>query len=174
MKKQSPKLKSARKTEQDRPCQKFWLLVKGQRKKVKVKVNGPGSKSTNTGPSRFRVSRSGHGSSSRSADVILWRGLGLTWTCLRGCWRGVMTSSGDVRWHQQQSSVRVRRVLSPPAREEDARNPRGAWERVYGRMRAGISGSIDRWLRRPSWRRVCAIMIWKSSIWGGAWEILRS
>ena len=23
--------------------------------------------------------------------------LGLTWTCLRGCWRGLMTSSDDVR-----------------------------------------------------------------------------
>ena len=31
-----------------------------------------------------------------------WRGLGSTWTCLRGCWHGVITSSGDVRWHQQQ------------------------------------------------------------------------
>ena len=43
MKKQSPKLESTRKTEQDRPFRKFWLLVKGQRK-VKandmVKVNG--------------------------------------------------------------------------------------------------------------------------------------
>ena len=26
-----------------------------------------------------------------------WHGLGLMWTCLRGCWHGVMTSSDDVR-----------------------------------------------------------------------------
>ena len=100
-----------------------------------------------------------------------WRVLGLTWTCLCGCCRGVMTSSGDVRWHQQQSSARVRRVLSLPAHEENARNPRGTWGHVYGRMRAGISGSVDQWSRRPLWRRVCTNTIWKSGIWGGAWEI---
>ena len=42
MKKQSLKLESTRKTEQDRPCRKFWLLVKGQRKKSKSKSTGPG------------------------------------------------------------------------------------------------------------------------------------
>ena len=50
-KKWSSKLESKQKTEQDRPCRKFWLLVKGQRKKSKS--TGPGSKSTDTGPGRF-------------------------------------------------------------------------------------------------------------------------
>ena len=31
----------------------------------------PGSKSRDTGPGRFRVSRSSHGSSSKAADIIL-------------------------------------------------------------------------------------------------------
>ena len=75
MKKRSSKLESTRKTEQDRPCRKFCLLVKGPRKKSKSKSKskstGPGSKSTDTGPGRFWVSGSGHGSSSRADDVIL-------------------------------------------------------------------------------------------------------
>ena len=54
----------------------------------------------------------------------------LTWICLRGCWRGLMTSFGDVRWHQQLILAHGRCVLRLPAREEDARNPRGAWGRV--------------------------------------------
>ena len=172
-KKWSSKLESTRKTEQDRPCRKFWLLVKGQRKSQSQLVQG--SKLTDTGPSRFRVSGFPGRVTGRAVDPLTSSyDVSLTWTCLRGCWCGVMTSSSDVRWHQQQSSARVRRVLSPPAREEDARNPRGAWGRVYGRMRARISGSVDRWSRRPSWRRVCTITIWKSGIWGGAWEILQS
>ena len=69
MKKRSPKLKSTRKTEQDRPCRKFLLLVKGQCKKSKS--TGPGSKSTDTGPGRFRVFGLGHGLNSGAADVIL-------------------------------------------------------------------------------------------------------
>ena len=44
----------------------FWSKVN-----AKVKVNWSGSKSTDTGPGRFRVFGSGHGLSSRSADVIL-------------------------------------------------------------------------------------------------------
>ena len=44
----------------------FWSKVN-----TKVKVNWSGSKSTDTGPGQFRVFGSGHGSSSRSADVIL-------------------------------------------------------------------------------------------------------
>ena len=47
----------------------FWSKVNA--KKSKSKSTGPGSKSTDTGPGWFRVSGSGHGSSSKSADVIL-------------------------------------------------------------------------------------------------------
>ena len=51
----------------------FWskVNVKGQRKKSKSKSTGPGSKSTDIGSGQFRVSGLGHGSSSRSDDVIL-------------------------------------------------------------------------------------------------------
>ena len=114
MKKRSSKLESTRKTEQDRPCRKFWLLVKGQRKKSKSKSKstGLGSKSTDTGPGRFRVrSRVEQWIRWRHHMTCRWRGLGLTWTSLRGCWRGLMTSSGDVRWHQQLISARGRSVL---------------------------------------------------------------
>ena len=109
----------------------FWSKVN-----AKVKVNCPRSKSTVNANGLDPCSPGWVGLGQRLAR---WRGadeatlltslmtwLLLTWTCLRGGWRGLMTSSGDVRWHQQQSSARVRRVLSPPAREEDARNPRGA------------------------------------------------
>ena len=158
MKKWSSKLESTRKTEQDRPYRKFWLLVKGQRKKVKVKVNWS------------RVKVNGYWSGSvlgfrvrsqveqqirwRHPMTCRWRGLGLTWMCLRDCWRGVMTSSTDVRWHQQQSSARVRRMLSPPAHEEDARNPGGAWRRVRHRMTTRFSGQVNWWTTRPSRRGV--------------------
>ena len=47
----------------------FWSKVNA--KKSKLKLTGPRLKSTDTGPGQFWVSRSGHGSSSRSADVIL-------------------------------------------------------------------------------------------------------
>ena len=150
MKKRSPKLKSTRKTEQDRPCQKFWLLVKSQRKKVKVNW--------------FRVkineywSGSGHGSNSGAADVILWRGLGLTLICLRGCWRGLMMSSGDVRWHQQLISACGRRVLSLPAREGDARNPRGAWGAWQVLMARGGAWSVWSWGRNFSWHVEARVM----------------
>ena len=102
----------------------------------------------------FRVrSRVEQWSRWRHPMTCRWRGLGLTWTCLHGCWREVMTSSDNVRWHQQQISARGRRVLSPPAHEGDARNPRGVWGRMWGRMRPGILGSVDWWMRRPSgWR----------------------
>ena len=73
MKKQSSKLESTGKIEQDRPFRKFWVLVKGQRKKSKSNSTGPGSKSTDTGSGRFRVSGSGHWSNSGAADIILWR-----------------------------------------------------------------------------------------------------
>ena len=45
----------------------FWSKVNAK----KSKSTSPGSKSTDTGSGRFRVFESGHGSSSRSADVIL-------------------------------------------------------------------------------------------------------
>ena len=45
----------------------FWSKVNAK----KSKSTSPGSKSTDTGSGRFRVSESGHESSSRSADVIL-------------------------------------------------------------------------------------------------------
>ena len=47
----------------------FWSKVNA--KKSKSKLTSLGSKSTDTGPGRFRVSGLGHGSSSRSANVIL-------------------------------------------------------------------------------------------------------
>ena len=92
------KLESTRKTEQDRPYWKIWLLVKGQRKK---------SKSTSPGQSQRILVRVGSGFSGRvtgrAVDLLTSSyDVSLTWRCLRGCWRGVMTSSYDVRWHQQQ------------------------------------------------------------------------
>ena len=69
MKKRSSKLESTRKTEQDRPLSE--ILTFDQRSTQKVKVNWSGSKSTDTGPGRFRVSGSGHGSNSGAADVII-------------------------------------------------------------------------------------------------------
>ena len=45
----------------------FWSKVNAK----KSKSTSPGSKSTDTGLGRFWVSGSGHGSSSRSADIIL-------------------------------------------------------------------------------------------------------
>ena len=62
-----------------------------------------------------------------------------------------MTSSGDV---SSIVSTRGRRVLSPPAREGDARNLGGAWRRVRRRMTTRFSSQVDRWTTRPSGRRV--------------------
>ena len=61
---------------------------------------------------------------------------------------------GDVRWHQQHISARGRRVISPPAREGDARNLGGAWWCVQRRMTTRFSGQVDRWTTRPFGRRV--------------------
>ena len=47
----------------------FWSKVNAKKSKSKSTIQW--SKSTDTGPSRFRVSGSGHGSSSRADDVIL-------------------------------------------------------------------------------------------------------
>ena len=47
-------------------------------------------------------------------------------------------------------SARGRRVLSPQAREGDARNPGGACDVMTTRF----SGQVDRWTTRPSGRRV--------------------
>ena len=145
MKKQSSKLESMRKTEQDRPCRKFWLLVKGQHKKVKVnwskvKVNGYWSGSV----LGFQVgSRVEQWSRWRHPMTCRWCGLGLTWTYLRGCWRGLMTSD-DV---SSSVSARGRRVLS------HRRNPGGAWRRVRRLMTTRFSCQVDRWTKRPSgWR----------------------
>ena len=70
----------------------FWLKVNA--KKSKSKSTGPESKSTNTGLGRV---------TGRAVDPLTSSyDVSLTWTCLRGCWHGVVTSSYDVRWHQQQ------------------------------------------------------------------------
>ena len=53
-------------------------------------------------------------------DMLAWL---LTWT-------------DDVRWHQQLSLARVKRVLSPPARGGAAKNLGGAWRRVRHRLKA--------------------------------------
>ena len=45
----------------------FWSKINAKMSKS----TSPGSKSTDTGPDRFQVSRSGHGSNSGAADVIL-------------------------------------------------------------------------------------------------------
>ena len=77
----------------------FWSKVNT---KVKVnwsmvKVNGYWSGSV----SGFRVgSRVEQQSWWCHPMTCRWRGLRLMWRCLHGCWCGVMTSSGDVRWHQ--------------------------------------------------------------------------
>ena len=61
-----------------------------------------------------------------------------------------MTSSGDVN---SSVSTRVRRVLSPPAREGDAGNPSGTWGREPLLMTTRFSGQVDRWTTRLSgWR----------------------
>ena len=57
-----------------------------------------------------------------------------------------MTSSDDV---SSSVSARGRRMLSPPAREGDARNPGGAWRRVRRRMTTRFSSQVGRWTTRP-------------------------
>ena len=131
-KKWSSKLESTRKTKQDRPCWKFWLLVKGQCKKSKS--TGPGSKSMDIGPGRFRVSESGHGLGSRAADVILWRGLGRAWHADVEWWCHLMTSAWVLR-HMEGAWRRYRRVV---ARQIPGR-----------RVRARVS-SYDHQILRPS------------------------
>ena len=76
MKKRSSKLESTRKTEQDRPLSE--ILTFGQRSTQKSKSIGPGSKSTDTGPGRFRVSGSGHGLN--SGAVTSSYDVSMTWT----------------------------------------------------------------------------------------------
>ena len=51
-------------------------------------------------------------------------------------------------------SARGRHVLSPPAREGDARDPGGAWRRVRRHMTTKFSGQVDWWMTRPSGRHV--------------------
>ena len=128
MKKRSSKLESTRKTEQDRPCRKFWLLVKRSTQKVKVKVNCPGSKSTDTSPGRFRVSGSGHGSSSRSADVILWRVADVDYG-----WRGRACVAADVEWWRHHMT------------SDDISGSVGAWRSVqYSPTREGACNTHRR------------------------------
>ena len=63
-------------------------------------------------------------------------------------------SDDVIRWRQMTSAVVFRRVLSPPAREGDARNPGGEWRRMRRRMTTRFSSQVDRWITRPSGRRV--------------------
>ena len=51
-------------------------------------------------------------------------------------------------------SAHGRCVLSPPAREGDAKNPGGAWKRVRRRMTTRFSSQVDRWTTRPSRRHM--------------------
>ena len=170
MKKRSSKLESTRKTEQDRPCRKFWLLVKGQRKK---------SKSTILGQSQRILVRVGSGFPGRvtgravepmtssydvsltwtraDVDVLAWL---LTWSDDVIRWRQ-MTSAADFgAWQERTCSL---------ARGGEVRNPGGAWRRVRQCLTTRFSGQVNRWTRRPSWRRVYTNTIWKSRVWGGAW-----
>ena len=64
---------------------------------------------------------------------------------------GLLTWSDDV---SSSVSARGKRVLSPPAREGDAKDPGGAWRRVRLRMTTRFSGQVNRWTTRPSGRRV--------------------
>ena len=63
----------------------------------------------------------------------------------------LLTWSDDV---SSSVSARGRCVLSPSAREGDARDPGGMWRRVRLRMTARFSSQVDRWTTRPSERRV--------------------
>ena len=64
---------------------------------------------------------------------------------------GLLTWSDDV---SSSVSAHGRRVLSPPAREGDARNPGGTWRRVQRRMTTRFSGQVDRWTTKSFGRRV--------------------
>ena len=74
-----------------------------------------------------------------AADVLAWR---LTW------------SDNVIWWRQMTTAAVFRRVLSPLARDGDAKNLGGAWRRVRRHMTTRFSGQVDRWTTRPSWRRV--------------------
>ena len=51
-------------------------------------------------------------------------------------------------------SAHGRRMLSPPTRDGDAKNPGGACRRVRRRMTTRFSSQVDRWTTRPSRRRM--------------------
>ena len=92
-------MESTRKTEQDRPCRKFWLLVKGQRKSQSQLVQGQSQRILVRVGSGFlgRVTGRAVKPLMSSYDVSL------TWTRVDVdvlAW--LLTSSYDVRWHQQQ------------------------------------------------------------------------
>ena len=162
MKKLSPKSKSTRKTELDTPCWKFWLLVKGQRKKSKS--TDPGSKSM---VSAHRSDPGGPGRVGLGQRSARWCGVdeATLLTCLMMWTRAdvdvlawLLTWSDDVIWWRQVTSVAVsacgRSVQFSPACGGEARNPGGAWWRVQRRMTTIFSGQVDRWTTRPSWRCV--------------------
>jgi len=109
---QSPKSESTWKTEQDTPFRK--TLTFGQRSTQKSKSTGPRSKSTDTDPGRFWVfrvrSRIKQQSRWRHPMMCRWDGLWLMWTCLRGYWRGVMTSA-TVCWRVRVGNRHVEESL---------------------------------------------------------------
>ena len=86
------------------------------------KVNVKSQSQLVKGPSQWIIVRVGSRVEQQSRwhhpMTCRWRGLGLTWKCLRGYWRGVMTSSYDVRWHQQQYR-RVARACNVHRRMEE-------------------------------------------------------
>ena len=131
MKKMSPKLEFTRKTEQNRPCWKFWLLVKSQRKSQSQLVHGQSQQILVQVGSEFpgwvtgrvvELLMSSYDMSlmwiKADVDVLAWL---LTW------------SDDVIIWCRMTSaavSTRGRSVQCSPAREEAARNPGGAWWHV--------------------------------------------
>ena len=116
----------------------FWSKVN-----AKVKIN----ESQSQWSVKVRVgSRFPGWATDRAADkltssynvALTW--LGLTWTCLRGCWRGMMTSFDDVRWHQQGFFGALLERKCSPARGGEARNPGCACRRMWARFTVGLLG----------------------------------
>ena len=91
------------------------------------KVNVKSQSQLVKGPSQWILVRVGsrveQQSCWRHPMTCRWRGLGLTWKCLRGCWRGVMTSAAV--------SARGKSVQCSPAHGGEARNPGGACSIVW-------------------------------------------
>ena len=83
----------------------------------------------------------------RDSDIILmmWHWprqwftwLEPTWTCLCGCWRGVMMSSNDIKWHQQVFFDALLELECMPVHGGKARNPSSACRRVWERFTVGF------------------------------------